>query len=162
MILRHCKACKRDLKLSRLTCSCGSVDNDSFKAVIVVPGSKGKRRSRTSQTLKGAKIAELDLKREALEGLQPVPQTPPPHSWPPASPYPYGWPQQPPQPSQQPKEPTFHQMWKHYHAYSKLRKPSWKADRIRYTKNLNKPLGHLRASQVRAVGHSDRGGWMHP
>jgi len=111
--------------------------------VIVVPGSKGKRRSKSSKTIKDAKIAELDLKREALEG----PKTPPP-----IPPYPYGWPQasQPPAP-QQPKEPTFHQMWKHYHAYSKLRKRSWKADKIRYAKNLKEPLGHLRASQVRVV-----------
>jgi len=56
MNLRRCAVCGKDRGISRRTCSCGAVENDgdTFKAVVVVPGSKGKRRPKTAATMKDA------------------------------------------------------------------------------------------------------------
>jgi hypothetical protein len=67
MILRRCVVCGKDRGISRPICSCGAVENDAgdtFKAVVVVPGSKGKRRSKTCQTLEAALLAEKELQNE--------------------------------------------------------------------------------------------------
>lgn len=142
MILKRCRKCKRERSLSDADalCPCGSTET-IFKAVVIIPGSGGRRRSKTSPTMEGAREAEKELQKS-------LPLAERSHQAPRRKAH-----QNPRQnPTQEPtRYPTVHQVWKAYHSYSRLRKASWKADRIRYSLYLEKPLGHLRASQVRVV-----------
>ncbi|MDJ0888488.1 MAG: hypothetical protein QNI89_14360, partial [Desulfobacterales bacterium] len=129
MIYRRC-SCGKDRAVNKASCSCGSKSTRAFKAAVVLPGTGGRRRTRTCPTLSEAQAAELALKAEiptvepetVAEAVQNAVSVP-----------------------------TFDELWEQYHAYSKLRKRSWKADLCRYHHHLKDPLGSKRVDTIKAA-----------